>query len=239
MAAGIRLSGSLAFTGSLNVTGNISLNGSALGTGGAGGGVTLSYYNNLDAYVQLATQIGQGSLQMQPYQPPNVQFDRIAIPVNYSNASNSSNSFTVSIWMGTYTRNVSTLSLASSVSTSYNITNSGTLGSYSLYGGMRLLTIGNTNTISEGQYYIGMLSRTTTGGGAGMTMSNMVISQINSSYSGLFGAASNNSAQYTRGLGMYSATTNAMPSSIGLSQLIGNSSAYLRPPAFYVVSQTF
>lgn len=235
--AGIQLSGSLAFTGSLQVTGNISLNGSAIGAGG--GGVTLSYYNNLDAYQQVAAQIGQGSLQMQPYQPPAVQFDRIAIPVNYSNVSNSSNSMTVSFWMGTYTRNVSTLSLASSVSTSYNITNSGTVGSYSLYGGMRLLTMGYTNTLTEGQYYVGMLSRTTTGGGAGMTMSNMVASQINSTFSGVFGVASATSAQYTRGLGMYSATTNAMPSSIGFNQLVGQSSQYIRQPLFYVVSQTF
>jgi hypothetical protein len=104
---------------------------------------------------------------------------------------------------------------------------------------MRLLTIGYTNTLSEGQYYVGMMSRTTTGGGAGMTMSNMVASQINSSFSGVFGVASNATAQYTRGLGMFSATTNAMPASVAISQIQGNSSAYIRQPMFYVVSGTY
>ena len=210
------------------------------GGGGGGGGATLNYFNPQDAYLQVATQIGQGNLMFQPMQVPDVAFDRVVIPINYSNASNSSNSFTVSMWVGTYTRNVSTLSLLSSISTSYNITNSGTVGSYSLYAGMRLLSIpmGATNTLEQGQYYVGMVSRTTTGGGAGMTMSNMVISQINSSFSGIFGQASAVTIQYTRGLGMYSATTNAMPATVGFNQLTGNSSQYLRQPAFYIVNGT-
>ncbi len=208
-------------------------------TAAAGPQEVLSYFNPSDAFVQVAGQIGQGSLHMQPAQFPDVQFDRIMLPFAYSNASNSSNSFTVSLWWGLYTRNGSTLSSISSVSTSYNITNSGTVGSYSLYGGMRLVSAGFTGTITEGQYYVAMLSRTTTGGGAGMSMSNMLASQINSSFSGIFGAASNNTIQYTRGLGMYSATTSAIPASIAFSQLTGISSAFLRKPLFYVVSQTF
>ena len=243
-------------TGSLGVSGPInaaSFTGSLFGSSsyavtasyamnGGGGAVasTLNYYNPFDAYLQVAGVIGQGSLQFQPMQVQDVAFDRVMVPINYSNASNSSFSMTVSMWMGTYTKNISTLSLVSSVSVSYNITNSGTVGSYSNYGGMRLLSIpmGATNTLAQGQYYVGMLSRTTTGGGAGMTMSNMQVSQINSSFSGIFGQASAVTAQYTRGLGMYSATTNAMPSSVGFNQLTGNSSAYLRQPIFYMVNGT-
>jgi hypothetical protein len=219
------------------------LNGSTLtatAAGGGGGGTTYNYFNPQDAYLQVAGQLGQGSLHIQPSKLPNVQFDRIVIPFNYSNATNSSNSFTVSLWMGFYTRDVSTLNLLSSYSTSYNITNSGTVGSYSLYGGLRLLSISITNTVTlaEEQYYVGMLSRTTTGGGAGMSMSNMLASQLNSSFSGVFGVASNVTVQYTRGLGMYSATTSAMPVSVRFNQLTGNSSAYLRQPLWYVVNGT-
>lgn len=234
------LSGSLNFTGSLNVTGSIYLNGSSVGTGGGGGAAfTANYYNPKEGAIQVATQVGQGSLHMQPMLVPQaVAFDRIVLPVAYSNTTNSSNSMTVSFYAGIYTNNNSSLSLASSVSTSYNITNSGTAGSYSLYGGTRNLYIGTTGTIPAGMYYIGFLSRTTTGGGAGMTMSNFIASQQNASYSGGFGVASATSVQMTQGLGMYSATTNAMPSSIGLNQLIGQSSAYIRPYVFALSNAT-
>lgn len=217
----------------------------ATAAGGTGGGAasTFNYYNPQDGYLQVAGQLGQGSLWMQPSKLPNVQFDRIVIPINYSNATNSSNSFTVSMWMGFYTRDVSTLQLQSSFSTSYNITNSGTVGSYSLYNGFRNLSmgVGGTQTFLEDQYYIGLLSRTTTGGGAGMTMSNMQASQINSVFFGNFGQSTNSSIQYTRGLGIYSATTNAMPTSIRFNQILGmssNSSLQLRQPLFYMVNGT-
>jgi hypothetical protein len=74
------------------------------------------------------------------------------------------------------------------------------------------------------------------------------VSQLNSSFFGLFGQAYDLTAQYTRGLGFYSTSTNALPSSVGLSQLYGaatyttaNASAtnVLRQPIFYLVSQTF
>lgn len=266
----VRISGSLQLTGSFlgtaainvsagGVTGNVSnlvfsnangvsfgLNGNTLtatAAGGGGGGTTFNYFNPQDAYIQVAGQLGQGSLWMQPSKLPNVQFDRIIVPVNYSNATNSSNSLTVSMWMGFYTRDVSTLQLESSFSTSYNITNSGTVGSYSLFNGFRNLSmgVGGIQTFNEDQYYVGFLSRTTTGGGAGMTMSNMFASQINSVFFGNFSQATNSSIQYTRGLGIYSATTAAMPTSIRFNQLIGmstNSSLQLRQPLWYMVNGT-
>jgi len=215
----------------------------ALSSPGGGGGLTLSYFNPQDAYLQVAGQIGQNSLQFQPVQAPNVVFDRIMFPVNYSNATNSSNSVTLSMYIGIYTRNNSTLSLYSSFSTSYNITNSGTVGSYTLYSGMRLLSInvnaGNTLSLSEGQYYVGIMSRTTTGGGAGMSISNMLASQISSTFAGLFGAASNASIQYTRGLGVYSATTTAFPSGVPFSDIRGSNPAVLKQPLFYFVYNTY
>ena len=130
----------LVFSNSNNISFGLD-NGTITATAaGGGGGMTYNYFNPQDTYIQVAGQLGQGSLFMQPSKFPNVQFDRIMIPFNYSNASNSSNSFTVSLWMGIYTRTDASMGLLSSFSTSYNITNSGTVGSYSLYGGMRLLS---------------------------------------------------------------------------------------------------
>ena len=80
------------------------------------------------------------------------------------------------------------------------------------------------------------------------TLSNLVASQQASSFSGIFAQAYDLSIQYTRGLGFYSTTTNALPAAIQMSQLYGaatyttaNASAtqVLRQPIFYVVSQTF
>lgn len=227
-------------TSSLSGTGqvSISVNASTISIG-VPNPLTLSYWNPQDAYVQVTGSYGNSSLMIQPAQAPNVQFDRFAIPVVYSNASNSSNSFTCSMSVGIYTKNGSSISLLFSTSTSFNVTNSGTAGSYSNYGGVRLLTIPYTTTLTEGQYWYGMVSRTTTGGGAGMTLWNIVASQQNSSFSGIIGAGSNATNQYTRGFGKYSANTLGLPSSIGFSEIQGNSSNFLRQPMFYVVSQTF
>jgi hypothetical protein len=217
---------------------NVQISGSLIVTGSIIGGQSPLLYNPSPGAVGVAGTVGQGSLFMVPFTAPQLVYDRMLVPFNYSNATNSSNSFTISFWAGIYTRSGNTLSLRNSQSTSYNITNSGTAGSYSLYGGMRNLSMGFTNTLTAGQYYIGMVSRTTTGGGAGMTMSNILASQINSSYSGLFGAASGATNQFSLGLGIWSATTSGIPTTIAFSHLTGNSTDALRPPIFMFASST-
>lgn len=233
---------------SLNAPGTSSLigtNGISLSTtsnsifvdGAALGGLTLSYFNPQDAYMQVTGVHGNGTLHIQPVQAPNVQFDRIAMPIYYTNASNSTASVSLSVSIGFYTRNSSTLSLASSVSTSGAWVGSGTVNSAS-YNGIRLLTIGATTSLSQGQYYVGIASSSATGGN-NATLQQIVASQQNSSFSGIFGLASNTSNQYTRGLGYYSATVSTLPNSVGINQIRGGSSMALRQPFFYLVSQTF
>ncbi len=204
---------------------------------GGGGGATLQYFNYRDGYLQVVGQQGQGTLHIQPWQSPNVTYDRIAMPLVLSYATNSTGSITISAWLGLYTRNVSTLSLLSSVSTTQGITFSGTANS-SLLSGPRLITIGTTGFMSETQYYIGVISRTTTGGANG-SFSQLLASQLNSNFSGILGNASAASAQYTRGLGIYSATTTALPNSIAFSEIRGTGSLALRPPLLYFVSGTY
>jgi hypothetical protein len=156
-----------------------------------------------------------------------------------SNATNSSNSITISAWAGIYSRNASSISLISSISTSTNFTGSGTAGSYSLYGGPKWLSIPWTNTITEDDYWFGIVIRTTTGGGAGHTVSQLCVSKFtNSAWSGLLGAGANATDQYQLGLGVYSASTSGIPASIAFTQIQGSGSMALREPVFHLRSGT-
>jgi hypothetical protein len=205
--------------------------------GGGGGGATYSYYSPQDAYLQVPGQQGQGTLHLQPTPAPNVIFDRAVFPISFSGATNSTASVTLSMHMGIYTRTGSTLSLSTSASGTQAITHSGTANS-SLNFGLRLFTMGASFSLSEGQYVIGILSRSTTGG-ANASLSQILASQANTNFSGLWGQASNiSTVQFTRGLGVYSASTSALPASIGFSQMYGTNSNVLRQPLFYVVNGT-
>lgn len=225
----------------LSGTGQVSLstNGNVISVG-VPNKVTLS--GRIGSYMNehLAAQIGQSSVWVQPLEvAAPFQYDRFVIPVNFSNATNSSNSASLSFDIGLYTRNGSTLSLLSSVSSSYAISASGTQGSYSLWGGKRFYNIGWTQTVTEGNYWLAILSRTTTAGGAGMSWSQFVYSNINTAISGVFGVATNASQQHAFGMGSFSAQTAALPSSMAISDLRGTAAAALRPVVFLFASNTF
>jgi hypothetical protein len=204
---------------------------------GGGGGATYSYYSPQDAYLQVPGQQGQGTLHLQPTPAPNVTFDRAVFPISFSGATNSTASITLSMYMGIYTRTGSTLSLSTSVSGSQAITHSGTANS-SLNLGLRLFTMGASFSLSEAQYVVGIMSRSATGG-ANASLSQILASQANTNFSGLWGQASTvSTVQYTRGLGVYSASTSALPASVGFSQMHGTNSNVLRQPLFYLVNGT-
>jgi len=208
--------------------------GSVIGIVGAGE-ITRNGYDPFGYGAEsVAGAQGAGTLYVAPMtNTPNFQFDRVIMPIQLSNASNSSNSATFSFSFGVYTRNESSISLLTSTSTSHNFSASGTVGSYSLWGGLRNMTIPFTSTFTRGDYWVGIWSRTTTGGGAGMTINQMLASQPNSSYSGIYGEASNATMQPILGQGRYSVSfSTAMPDSIAFSQIQGNSSILQRPPMF-------
>lgn len=216
---------------------SISSNGSTISISNVA--VTYSRYNEFKESPLVAGNIGQGSLHLQPWLIPNLQFDRVVIHKAFSNATNSSNSFTVTDRIGIYTQNVSTLSLLHSTSATTNFSGSGTAGSYLSYGGgIKAITVGLTQTLTEGMYWIGVIQSTTTGGGAGHTLDQALNSNLNSSYRGLMGVATNATNQMSLGFGAYSAATAAMPNSIAFTEIRGNSSVFLRPPSLYFVSGT-
>lgn len=199
--------------------------------------VTRNYWNPQDGYVQVAGQQGQGTVHIQPAAAPHVTFDRVVFPLVVTNATNSTGTVTVSIGFGIYTRNNSTFSLLSSTTGSLAVTFSGTVNN-STFSGLRYATVGFSGSLEEDQYYVGVWSRTTTGG-ANATVSQQLASQVNSNFVGYYGSAVNATMQYTRGLGHYSATTTALPNSIGVSQIQGTNSIVLRQPMFYLVNGTF
>jgi hypothetical protein len=204
---------------------------------GGGAGVTYSDYHPYDEGVPVAGQVGQGSMHIQPLQLPAVQHDRVAFSINYSNASNSTGSITISQWIGLYTRNVSTLSLSGSTSTSQGITFSGTGGNQSLQAGPRILTIPWTTTWPAGNYWAAIVTRTTSGG-ANASFSQFVLSDVSSAFSGVLGEANNATKQRRLGLGHYTATTSGIPASIAFTQIQGSVNTQGRQPIFFFESGT-
>lgn len=229
-------------TSSLVATGiaSISTNGSTISIGVPAGTATM--WQPFNEGVNVAGQIGNASLHIVPLPTPvpaalgELQVDRICIPLYFTNASNSTGTISCSYGMGLYTKNVSSLSLAMSTSYSTAWTFSGT-NSASLHHGIRLHTVPWTTTIGDGRYYVAQWTRTSSGGANG-SFSQMLVSQINSNFSGVFGAASNRSAQWPLGYGIYSATTTGMPSSIAFSQIDGTASIAARPPSFFMINGT-
>jgi hypothetical protein len=250
--AGVSTGGNtLGATGTVS-TGNFVLVGSngitlSQATGGAGSAATITILGvapiTRPGYAPYADrplitgQVGQGTLLFDPQYMPHVQHDRLALNIFNTNSSNSSGSHTLSFWAGLYSRNASTLSLVGSTSGSVALTHSGTVGSYSLYSGARLFTIPWTQTITEGQYWLALASRTTSGGANG-TYSNIVISGLSSNFLGHFGSSHNTTYQITLGQGVYTATTSGMPNSVAFTQIRGSDSAAFRMPNFYLASGT-
>lgn len=192
------------------------------------GGVIASGYSPHGDYPLVVGQIGQGTLALDPDIFPDLTLNMLAIPINFTNAANSTGSFTVSNWVGLYSRNVSSVSLAHSTSFSQGITFSGSANS-SVYQGFRILTYPWSTSISGGRYWIAQIMRTTTGG-ANCSFSQYLASQVNTSFLGVFGEATNATRQFTLGQGFYSASTTALPGSIAFSQIQGTNSLAQRFP---------
>jgi hypothetical protein len=220
---------------------SISTNGSTISVMQTSGSAFLSSYAPYDDSPMVTGQQGQGTLHVQPMRPPgDLVMDRIALGVQISNATNSSNSITISQYIGVYTRNASSISLVSSISSSTNFTGSGTVGSYSLYGGPKWHTIPWTMTLTGGvDYFVGIIIRTTTGGGAGHSISQLLLSKFtNSNWSGILGAGSNATNQRLLGNGVYTATTAGLPANIPFASLNGEGSVVLRNPVYMLRSGT-
>jgi hypothetical protein len=213
----------------------LSTNGSTISVGVPG--TTARFWNPWLQGERVAGQHGQATLHMQPYpiyQP--VQFDQFVVPVQYSQATNSTLTVTMSAWVGLYTKNVSTLSLLHSGSGTFSINGSGTASS-AQNSGPKNMTFPWTSTVSPADYWLAFISRTTTAG-ANASISVFMNTRQNSVWSGLMGVAAGASAQWALGLGTYSATTSAVPGSVAFSQLTGSAVSAQRQPMIWLLSQS-
>jgi hypothetical protein len=202
---------------------------------------TRSKFNPFMEAVAVAGQLSQGSLHIHPIpDPDNFQYDRFIMDVLGSAGAYSTNvssgGFSYTFRVGIYTRNASTLSLLASQSTSTAFTVSST--NTSLFAGPRNLTMGWTTTMSANDLWLGVVSSSNAAGTNSFTLSNFLVSDVNSNFSGLFGVATAATAQDALGLGFYSAATNGIPNAIAFSEINGSASAALRPPVYRFLSQT-
>ena len=213
-------------TSSLSATGQLSIstNGSTISIGVPNYG-TLSYWDN--GFMEGSagqSQIGNGSLALQPVllqEFLTATAARQYLTASWSTSSNSSYAGTISAHVGIYTNNASTLSLASSGSQSFAFTMTSNNNS-SAYSGIRWLTIPINVSMTPGNYWIGMLSRTSSANANWATFSNMVQSQGAITLSGGFGSASNASNQIALGYGTWSTTSTALPASVAFTAITGS-----------------
>lgn len=204
---------------------------------GGGAGVTYSGYAPFAGCSTAIQQHSNGTLMFFPVDLPAVQYDRVGFSIYNTNSSNSSGSHTLSFWYGLYTRNAGSLSLVHSSSGGTTLTHSGTAGSYSLFSGIRLFTIPDTTTLAAGNYWIGFVSRSTSGGANG-SYSMACLSQVNSAVTGIFGAVATATFQPMLGLGVYSASTSGIPGSVAFTQITGTAANYRRFPEIFFASST-
>ena len=243
-----------------NTTGNTTASGSTILLS-AGNNVTLSGTNNsvirIDAggggftadvvapykdYIATAGQVGNNTVRFDPVIMPNFIWRSAGHFISCTNVSNSSGSFSLSMWMGIYTRTGGTLSIEASMSGSTAFTMSGTLGSWASYSGQRNFTIsGAATTITEGQKWVAFMSKTSSAaGGNNMTISNLVVSQSAQPWAIPFGVQLGvNTHQEVLGRGMYSLTTAALPASLGFTDISGTASQFKYPPIIQLFATSY
>ena len=213
-------------TSSLSATGmaSISVNGSTISIGAAI--PQLSFFQPLGpAQNTTVTQNGLGSVQVYPaiaaFPFSASRVDMMA-SVSLSALVLSTQAQTLSLYVGLYSLNGSTLSLASSGSQSYAWTNNSNGSSASLSGIRRFSAPINVNYTGGFDLFVGMMSNTTFANSNAISLSNVVVPLgPGPQLQGLIGQTQVNSMQFVPGQGFYSASSAALPSSIGLSQISG------------------
>lgn len=134
---------------------------------------------------------------------------------------------TLSMYLGVYTRNVSSLSRASSGSVSYTWQNTGS-ASASLLTGMRHISVPINLSMIPGNYWVGMLSMTASAGANGLSMSNYG-NVVAPAWVNDFAASQNASHQFMPGMGEYSAATASLPTVIAFSEIVGSQTGTIVP----------
>lgn len=222
------------------------LNGSTVtaSVNAGGGGGTATFWWPFNEGVNVAGQQGNGTIHFCPLPTPTpaaggeLHIDRLVFPVYFTNASNTTGTVTLSIHFGLYTFTNGSISLLMSTSISKSLGYAGNNNS-SAQRGIRLLTVPWTTTIPDNRYYVGILTRTSTAGG-NATISQILVSQINSNHSGFwdYNTVSASRIHWPMGLAIGIATYSTLPNVFTLSNLSGSQSIVARPPSWFAISST-
>jgi hypothetical protein len=187
----------------------------------------LSVFQPLNGSISATGLYSNAVMSVVPFTlPQSLTATRAAFLGSFAPQTSSNNTMagTLSISMALFTRNVSTLSLASSGSGSYAFSNSSNASS-SWFNGVRRFTIPFNINATPGDYWYGLWIRSSASGGLTYAMSIMgaVPLATNAAYSGNFGVAANSSYQPVVGFGIFSnaSFTTAMPSAIAISDVKG------------------
>jgi len=211
-----------AFNGT-NASGTIASNGisiSVAAPGGGGGGATFSNYQWPPGQASsFNAAISQGGVYF-GYIPleQNLTATRAMMLASGSIASNSSGA--VSVTIGVYTRNGSTLSLASSASQSYSYTSNAS----SAVSGLRRISVPMNINATPGDYWYAV--RMSTANAGTFTMYGAANSSV--AFSGNLGVASATNRQLIVGVG--TTTSAAMPASIALTAIQASGAGASRQP---------
>jgi hypothetical protein len=213
-------------TSSISGTGlvSISVNASTISIGAAL--AQLSFYQPLGPVQNTTvTQNGAGSVQVYPAIaafPFTATRADIMASVSAAALALSTEAQTLSLYLGLYSLNGSTLSLASSGSQSYAWTNSSGGSTASITGMRRFSAPINVNYTGGFDLFVGIMTNTTFANTNGISLSNMVVPLgPGPQLQGLIGQTQVNSMQFVPGQGFFSVTSAAMPVSMGLSAILG------------------
>lgn len=229
-----------------NISGTIASNGMSLSAASAGGGVRYSnvwiprFEDNLEI-----GNIGAIATRMQFF-PHQVGQSITATAANFylsvsvSTSSNSSHAGTLSIGLGIYTRNVSTLSLASSGSTNYQWTNTSD-NSTSVLNAVRQFSVPINVNMTPGEYWFLHMQSTSSANANWISFTNFFgqMYSLGPAYSGPFLAASNVTYQMIPGFGTAGTAGWGLPNSIAINAISGGGANLDRYRPFELCNITF
>lgn len=171
------------------------------------------------------TQNGAGTVQVYPAIAAfPFSASRVDMMVSASAAvlAVSTEAQTISMFVGLYSLNASTLTLLSSGSQSYAMTNSSNGSNASITGIRRLSAPINVNYTGGFDLFIGVMTNTTFANTNGISFSNVVVPLgPGQQLQGLIGQVPSNSMQFVPGQGLWSTTSAGMPSSMAISAISG------------------
>ncbi len=221
---------------------SLSTNGSTISIS-APSPVTISRWENPTIQFVSMNTIPQGSLSVQnELIPLYVSATAAKIGGSLGLATSTgpvTGSISMSLWMGVYTMNGETLSLASSGSANNSFTFQGASSASSNYGtitGMRELTVPMNMNMSPGSYWVGAVLSTSTSGGLNGTYTIWGNTQMVTASTPLLaaiGASSASAYGFLPGQGIYKTTVGSMPVSIPLASINNTSTSNVMRANFY------